>query len=362
MDKFKWICAFKDHWIIVLLSAGIVTSSIYLRRIPLYTRSDLETLYILFVLFALTAGLQKHRILAEFARKIEQGTYIPVKLVVTTFFFSMLVTNDVALLAIVPLTLSLRVEKIEWLVIMEALAANAGSALSPLGNPQNLFLYWYYKIPFWLFIKTIAPFSALFLVLIIAWTFMFHSKKNNEIPVTSAGKDKINFSPIGYFYIGAWLIFIPVILRVLPPALGGMIILFIVIIEKGKIRLDYALLITIGLFFGFTYNLQELLSTVLAHPHHVFLTSSLLSQVISNVPAALVVSKFTPHWQALLWGVSVGGFGSLFGSLANLIAFRLYRKERENKSDFFLLKFHTAGFVAFFLGWIAYFLFMSVTA
>ena len=91
------------------------------------------------------------------------------------------------------------------------------------------------------------------------------------------------------------------------------------------------------------------------HSHHVFLLSSLLSQVISNVPAALLVADFTDKWKPLLWGVSVGGFGSLLGSMANLIAYRLYQKNREGKDRVrFLIRFHVVSYGMFFIGWLIY--------
>ncbi len=92
---------------------------------------------------------------------------VSLKLVLGTFFISMVVTNDVALIAIVPITLMLQTPYKGWLVILEALAANAGSALTPIGNPQNLFIYWHYQVNPLSFVQEIAPFSAAFLVLLI---------------------------------------------------------------------------------------------------------------------------------------------------------------------------------------------------
>ena len=124
-------------------------------------------------------------------------------------------------------------------------------------------------------------------------------------------------------------------------------------VEKCRLRVDYGLLAIFVLFFGLTDNIQFLFATMLAHPHHVFLLSSSLSQIISNVPAALLLADFTPHWQALLWGVSVGGFGSMVGSLANLITYRLYQKQ-ESTEQHFVWKFHAMSYVAFFAGWLLY--------
>ena len=335
----------KKEWLLVLSSFGLLLTSLYLHRLPSYSRSDFEILYILFVLFVVTTGLQKHHVVEMIARRLEQGRFIPAKLVLATFFFSMLVTNDVALLAIVPLTMLLRIGRKEWLIILETLAANAGSALSPFGNPQNLFIYWFYDVPLSEFIKAIALFSAVFLVLLLAAAFTINS--NGTL---SKVKTRKKLSLSSFFYLGALLLFALAILHVLPFSIGWLIILYAVIADRDSLHVDYALLITFWCFFGFTDNLHVLLTSSLSHPHHVFLLSALLSQFISNVPAALLLADFTTHWKSLLWGVSVGGFGSLVGSLANLIAYRLYIQREKQRLLQFTIKFHTAGYLAFFIG------------
>jgi len=277
-----------------------------------------------------------------------------------TFFFSMIVTNDVTILAIVPVTLALHICCKEWVVILEVLAANAGSALSPFGNPQNLFLYWHYDISFWRFVQVIMPFSLAFLVMLLLMAFILSRYTNDHQPLPQAF-GTINFSPLAYFYLAVLAIFILVIVRILPLWLGVIILFGICIVEHGKIRADYLLLATFAIFFGFTDNLKVLLATVLAYPHHVFLLSSLLSQVISNVPATLLVADFTDKWEALLWGVSVGGFGNLVGSLASLIAYRLYQRSQDSTTGKFLIEFHAASYSAFFIGWLMYLIFYRIT-
>ena len=351
MDKKTTLEYLKDEWLLTLLLVGTLLTTIYLRRVPVYSVSDAETLFTLLVLLVLTNGLKQHRVLEKVTSWIERGKMLPVKLVLATFVFSALVTNDAALLAIIPITLSLQIAMKEWVVILEALAANAGSAISPIGNPQNIFLYWHYEISFWQFVKVIAPFSAFFLLalsLIAAWL----STKSSTVKEINFD-ETIHLTAVSYFYAGALVVFIFVILRMLPFWLGVVILLGVLAVEKCRLRVDYGLLATFVLFFGLTDNIQFLFATMLAHPHHVFLLSSSLSQIISNVPAALLLADFTPHWQALLWGVSVGGFGSMVGSLANLITYRLYQKQ-ESTEQHFAWKFHAMSYVAFFAGWLLY--------
>ena len=355
MNRIRIPAIVKEEWLLLITATGLGLTSIWLQRLPAYTESDFEILYILLILFIITKGLQEHQILENIARRLEHGRWLAMKLILLTFFFSMVVTNDVALLSIVPLTLLLQVEGKVWLVILEALAANAGSALSPFGNPQNLFIYWFYNVPVVDFISTILPFSLFFLVaLLIAAAWL-------RIPASpGVARKALPLSWVSYVYLTALAVFALVILRVLPLFLGSAVLLFALVADRGSLRIDYSLLLTFFCFFGFTDNLSVLLSAAFLHPQHIFLFSALLSQIISNVPAALLVADFTRHWQPLLWGVSVGGFGSLVGSLANLIAYRVYVRSEEGGTRAFLGRFHLASFSAFFFGLGLYFLFQHL--
>ncbi len=347
----------QDERLLVLLLVGTLATSVVLRRIPKYSLSDAKTLFTLFVLLVLTKGLQKHRVLKNLAFRIERRRMLPVWFVLATFFFSALVTNDAALLTVIPLTLSLQIEGKEWLIILETLAANAGASLSPIGSPQNIFLYWHYNIPFWQFVQEIAPFSVFFLLAVVTGALWLSASASRVNVIMQTEKQSL--TPTAHVYLAALGVFLLVILRVFPMWIGGVLVLGVLWIEKGSIRIDYGLLALFVVFFGLTDNLQALLSTMLAHPHHVFFLSSILSQGISNVPAALLLADFTPQWKALLWGVSVGGFGSLIASMANLIAYRLYQQE-EGKSRGFLWKFHLASYGSFFAGWGLYWVYFHI--
>lgn len=351
MSKARWLGWAKIEWLLTLSAFGLLATSLYLRRIPSYSVSDFQVLYILLVLFVITTGLREHGVLTYVAAHLEQGRFLAPKLVLATFFFSMLVTNDVALLAIVPLTVLLHVPRKTWLVVLETLAANAGSALSPFGNPQNLFLYWFYDVSFSRFVATIAPFSLLFLALLLASAFALRTDHVSG-PARAAPK----LFGKAYFYIAALGIFALAILRFLPLSVGLAVLLFALLADRRSVHVDYALLVTFACFFGFTDNLRVLLAGALTHSRHVFLLAALLSQGISNVPAALLLADFTPRWQALLWGVSVGGFGSLIGSLANLIAYRIYTRQTASSTWRFLLRFHLASYSAFAVGAALYWL------
>ncbi len=342
------------EWLLVTSGVGLILTSIYIKRFPKYSIDEIEVLFLLFVLFLTVNGLLKNRAFLKIAYHIEKGSLIPLKLILATFFLSMLVTNDISLLVIVPLTLSLNINKKDLLVIFEALAANAGSALTPIGNPQNLFIYWFYNVSPSEFIKTIAPFSLMFLVLLISTSFTIRLQKS------SGNRQVLKINKKAYVYVALFAVVLLAVFRIIPIVSAAVVILFVIIFDRKTLNIDYALLLSFLFFFGIADNLSVILRSEIAHSGHIFIFSALASQIMSNVPAALLFANFTHKWQALLWGVNAGGFGSLFGSLANLIAYKIYVKNVDNHhSAKFTLKFLALGYIAFFISVGLYFLLYS---
>jgi Na+/H+ antiporter NhaD/arsenite permease-like protein len=334
----------------------LVVTSIYTAQIPAYSVQELQVLFILFALFVAVNGLQQNGLMAKLSRSIEKGEYIPLKLVIVTFLLSMLITNDIALITVVPLTLALNINRKDILVILEALAANAGSALTPVGNPQNLFIYWFYDLDPTSFITTIAPFSLLFLILLAVSASFISVKRYPQTPVHHPEVMKR-----AYAYGVFLLLMILVVFRLLPPAAGLAGIVFALLFDRKTLRIDYALLLSFFFLFGIAENMKTVLESEISHAGHTFLFSALASQLVSNVPATLLFSKFTTNWEALLWGSNAGGFGSLFGSLANLIAYKIYVTDAHtNNPAMFTAKFLMIGYLAFFLSIGLYFMLRSV--
>ncbi len=338
------------EWLPLVSGAGFLLTSLFTGRLGLCSRSEAEVLFILWVLLVAVKGLETHGLMAWISARLEGGHMLPLKLVTATFLLAMVVTNDVSLVVMVPLTLGLSLEHRGLLVILEALAANAGSALTPFGNPQNLFLYWYYDLDPLAFIKTIAPFSLFFLVLLLLAARLISASPaaadEDEGCTASIAKPGMN----AIVYLLLLVVVLLSVLRLLPVAAGLAVVLYAVIFDRRTLKVDYGLLLTFFFFFGLADNLQAMLAARLSHTGHIFLLSALASQVISNVPAALMFAKFTVNWKALLWGVNAGGFGSLFGSLANLIAYRLYLNDRRaSHPAAFTLYFLLFGYAAFFL-------------
>ena len=339
------------EWLVIASCAGFALTTVYTKHLPVYSVNEIEVLFILFVLFVVVNGLQQSGLILRVAQSIEKGRAIPLKLVLATFFLSMLVTNDIALIVIVPLTLSLNINRKDILVILEALAANSGSALTPTGNPQNLYIYWFYGVPLDTFMKTIAPFSLLFLGIIIISSILIRIRNN----LHKYQVQKINKK--AYLYGVLLIVVLLTVFRIFPVLSGFVVILFALVFDRKALRIDYSLLLSFLFFFGIADNLKTILSSEVSHSGHIFLFSALASQIMSNVPATLLFVKFTSNWQALLWGSNAGGFGSLFGSLANLIAYKLYvTHEASENLSIFTAKFHLIGYIALFISIGLYFM------
>ena len=352
--KLTFIDFVIKEWLLIASGVGFVLLSLYLKQLPNFSINELEVLFILYVLFITVNGLQRSGLLLKIAQFLEKGRAIPLKLVLVTFFFSMVLTNDIALIVIVPLTLSLNINKKDTLVILEALAANAGSALTPIGNPQNLYIYWFYHIHPFTFIKTIFPFSFVFLGLLTVFSLFVVIRKDLKPDQIQ----KINKK--AYIYGVLFIIVLLTVFHILPLISGVAVIFFALIFDQKALYVDYSLLFSFFFFFGIADNLKVILAPEISHSGHIFLLSLLTSQVMSNVPATLLIAKFTSNWQPLLWGANAGGFGSLVGSLANLIAYKLYiLHEGTNKTARFTAKFLILEYMALFISIGLYFVLVN---
>ncbi|MEO3946285.1 SLC13 family permease [Gorillibacterium sp. CAU 1737] len=256
-------------------------------------------------------------------------------MIAATGVLAMFVTNDVALLTVVPLTLLMaRMSGRDpfLLVILETLAANLFSALTPFGNPQNLFLYAYYSMSPAEFFIIMAPLGAGSIVLLVAANHLLN--RGEPYPVQRE-KTAVRRPLLLTAATAAFVLTLLAVFRVLSVwlAAGVTVLLLAFLAPKLFRRADYLLLGTFVLFFLFTDSLtgipvvREALVALLGTPKAVLFTSVGLSQIISNVPAAVLLASFTPHYRELLIGVSVGGLGTVVASLASLISYRLYSRE-----------------------------------
>jgi Na+/H+ antiporter NhaD/arsenite permease-like protein len=250
---------------------------------------------------------------------------------------SMFVTNDVALFVVVPLILSLNALTalpVKRLTIFTALAVNAGSILTPLGNPQNLFIWQLSGVSFGRFVAAMAPLCAvLMLMLYVLAVALFR-----PAPLDLSGDPPTHRVDRPYAAVAAVLFVAFVLLADAHHAgiaLAGIAAGFLLWRRDAVLKIDYVLLLIFALMFIVLRSVAALPSiraaveaAGLGTPLSAYVASAVLSQGISNVPAAIMLAEFTKDWRALAFGVSVGGFGIAIGSLANLIAVRLAKTPR----------------------------------
>ena len=313
----------------------IVPSKTYLEYI------DFRTLSILFSLMITMAGFQKLSVFRQIGEALVNRTKtlrgLVIILVLLSFFSSMFITNDVALLTFVPfsiITLSIANKKDKYIIVivLETLAANLGSMLTPLGNPQNLYLYSLSNMGLWSFVKLMLPYSLCSLILLLISVEFFIGKEEGKLTKTQANiyqrskKDKLLIA----MYVILFLLSILVVSRVLPYYIGLIIVIITVILFDNRVlrKPDYSLLFTFIFLFIFIGNIKRIpvLSDFLSKIIKVneVGVSILLSQFISNVPAAILCSGFTKNIVKLIIGTNLGGLGTLIASMASLISFKQY--------------------------------------
>lgn len=302
---------------------------------------DFRTLSILLMLMITMAGLQKLSVFRQLGEllvgKMSTIRGVVLILIGMCFFSSMFITNDVALLTFVPfsiITLSISNRKDLYIIVivLETLAANLGSMLTPLGNPQNLYLYSLSGMSMAAFIKLMLPYSlcSVLLLFISALIFVKDAKvtlKDNDRK--SYDRTKREKRLIG-LYIAAFIISLFVVARLVPYPVGLVIVLIAVIaFDRNVLRKpDYSLLFTFIFLFIFIGNIKRIpeFSQVLESLIKIneVGVSIVLSQFISNVPAAILCSGFADDLQKIIIGTNLGGMGTLIASMASLISFKQY--------------------------------------
>ena len=328
----------KECVIVIAVTLAILSSFI---SIPKLSYIDFKVLILLFNLMVVVAAFKELKVLDSIAigllKKCNTYTSISLALVFITFISSMIVTNDVALITFVPLSIviarkaNINVLKI---VVFQTLAANLGSSFTPMGNPQNLFIYSFYNlspIDFFKITLPIVVLAVLFLVLLV-----FKDKKMNlSLDLEDV---KIDNKRDVYLFGGLFLIILLSVFHVIDYKVTFLITIVMVLILNKKLfsQVDYSLLITFIGFFIFVGNISTMdvvknfMEGILNSPKSTFLASVLSSQVISNVPATMLLSGFTDHFKELLLGVNIGGMGTLIASLASVISYKIYASEFGN--------------------------------
>ncbi|MBQ8237398.1 MAG: citrate transporter [Oscillospiraceae bacterium] len=315
---------------------------------------DWKVLCLLLCLMAVVAGFQESGafrwLTAQMLRISGSGRTLGVLLVWLPFFCAMVVTNDVALLVFVPFTLGLLAQAgcsrhAVPILVLQTVAANLGSMATPVGNPQNLYLYAAYNLQAGELFAVMLPLTA---VSLIALTLAALPVLPRTVQTPPAAAETLSAGKLAA-YSALFVICLLTVFRVLHFGIMTAIVLIgIAILDRHLLKkLDIALLATFVCFFIVSGNLgrmeavRNFLQGLLAD--NTLLTAVGTSQIISNVPAAVLLSGFTHRWQELLAGVNIGGLGTPIASLASLITLKLYLRHPGAQAGAFLTVFTAAN-------------------
>lgn len=296
----------------------------------------------IFCLFSVLAVANAFRFMGAFDRiarmaleHLNSMQTVVIVIVAITALLSMVATNDLALLVMLPLAATTLIKAGWYRIIpiaftLQSIAANLCGMVVPFGNPQNLYLYSYYSLGLVEFLQTMTvPFLIAFVLIAFATLFLIYGKHEALAQMDSVSKVVLGRPQLGAYAFLSFLTLLAVF-RIIPAFLAVIVIVAVLLyIDPRALKaVDYPLLLTFLCFFIFAGNMARLpiLSEWLTHimTGNELLVSAGLSQFISNVPAAVLLSHFTENWQMLLIGVNIGGVGTPIGSLASLITIKYF--------------------------------------
>ena len=337
-----------------------IFSVIFLDKLPQFPNYiDYPTIRALIGLMLITLAIKESNFFEYVALKILKDTNnekkIAVYMVLLSVFLSMFLTNDITLFIVVPITLALGnyiKGDLSKLIIFEAIAVNVGSLLTPIGNPQNLFLYRKWDVGFFNFIIDMLPLFLIMFVLLIIFTFLVFPDKKlsiNLIEKTIKVDKLLLFSSITLFV----LFVISMEMHFVRYFLIIVIVFYLLFKRQIFQKFDYILILTFVLMFidfHIIANLKPVRDFIYKLDIDNFLTvfnlSVVFSQIMSNVPAAIFMGKFSNNYLAISYGVNLGGNGFLIGSLANVIALRFV------KNSSIYLEFHKYSIPFFIVSYL----------
>lgn len=356
----------KDLMLSVSLAAAIISLFITPPDRELLTAINWKTLATLFMLLSVLEGFKKENIFVPVLKKtgtISRIKNLTVFFVGSVFFSSMFVTNDVSLIIFVPLTIILfkaggKEKYILPVLTMENIAAIRGSLLMPFGSPQNLFLFTQSGVSVASFVLRMLPlwgFSAILLYMFILFLYRKDLKESTGITTqTEFPEMDPKRRPVRILY---GILFTAVILTIITrtrfwPYITVLVLIALLVFDrKVLVQTDYVLLLTFLSFFIFSASIckNPVISDFLKKSvaGHEYFWSIALSQVISNVPASIVLWPFSTNLTALLYGLDSAGLCSIIGSLASVINLRLYLKEYPGKGMEFIKVFQIISLIFF---------------
>lgn len=346
----------KELMLTLSVTAAIISLFITPPDATLLTRIDWRTLGILLMMLCVLEGFKKENVLGPvvyWASGIKRMTVLSLFLIFGVFFSSMFVTNDVSLIIFVPLTIVLfrnggKEHYILPVISMENIAAIRGSLLTPFGSPQNLFLYGQVDVSIGQFLLHMSPLMGMSAVLLIIFVFVLYRKNpTEETSLTEENrKERPSESRKGMVYILLFLLVLAVIVTRTSLWLWAVAIVLVgIALTDRKIfrQVDYVLILTFFCFFVFSSSISAnpgiaaLLKQAVAGREYWWVIG--LSQIISNVPASIVLYPFSENFAGLIYGADTAGLVSLIGSLASVINYRIYVREYPGKGRDFIKTF-----------------------
>ena len=365
--KQKVMMFIKQETVLVIAILLAVFSAFFVAPSKEYlSYIDWRVLGILLSLMIIMSGLQKTGLFdsigSRLMKKIRNTRQLSLMLVFLCFFSSMLITNDVALFTFVPFAMIiLKKCKHEDLLIpvlvLQTIAANLGSMLTPIGNPQNLYLYNLSGMGMDEFLLVMLPYTlASFVFLVVTVFLCCRNEAITEVTVEKSEKSVRNCVK-NAVYITLFLLSLFVVARIISFEIVLVLVLIVVFFMDRKVitQVDYCLLLTFIAFFIFTGNMgnipviRDTLQQLVAGRELGI--GILASQAISNVPATLLLSGFTSNYKSLLIGVNVGGLGTLIASMASLISYKLFAKEYNHEKGRYFRYFTVVNII--FLAFLA---------
>lgn len=346
----------KESVLCISFLLAIISSFFVLPDAQYLSYIDFNTLALLFCLMAAVAGFNEiglfsligNRILS----KVTSTRSVTVILTALCFCFSPFITNDVALITFVPLSLNVltavnRKSLIPITVILQTIAANVGSSLTPIGNPQNIYIYSISNMSFAEIFITMLPFAAITIVFSAICVIL---QPKYKLSYTSSYNKRLDLKSLTVYAL-LFAVGLLAVFKIINTYIALVIVIAVLLCFNKKIllRVDYSLLLTFVGFFVFVGNMgrTSFFSSQIEGiiNGNEITVSAIGSQVISNVPAALLFSGFTDNLKELLIGVNLGGLGTLIASMASLISYRYIAKALPNEKGKYLIIFSVLNFI-----------------
>ena len=355
---------------VLLIAALLAVISIFITPVSreYISYMDFRTLGLLFCLMTVMAAFDflgvfyaLGKSLLTYAGSMRQ---VYAMLVFLCFFSSMFITNDVALITFVPFSIEVlqmvkRENKLIPVIVLQTIAANLGSMFTPIGNPQNLYLYNLSGMTLMQFMKLMAPFSVGAFAILVFALFLFPRDKSLPSDLLCYAEEDIESQAISrksiLIYLLLFFLCIATVAHMIPYQITMVTVILVTLLFQKEIlkKVDYSLLLTFISFFIFIGNLgqtqmiKNFMRTMT--DGNEILAGIGASQFISNVPAAILLSGFSTNYRQLIVGVNLGGLGTLIASMASLISYKYYVQSYQEKKGKYLAVFTLTNVICLFI-------------